>query len=68
MIGSLRSTCYSPLFTEEYGSQPASVCGTVGRTSPGTGEGSAMQEQLPGDAAVERTGMYLQRVPKAYVG
>jgi len=26
-----------------------------------------MQEQLPGDAAVERTGMYLQRVPQAYV-
>jgi hypothetical protein len=37
-------------------------------TSPGMGEGSApkvgplegMQEQLPGDAAVERTGMYSQ--------
>jgi len=28
------------------------------------GEGSAMQEQLPRDAAVERTRMYLQRVPK----
>jgi len=31
------------------------------------GEGSAMQEQLPMDAAVERTGMYSQRVRKAYV-
>jgi len=27
-----------------------------------------MQEQLPGDAAVERTGMYLQRVRQAYTG
>jgi hypothetical protein len=31
------------------------------------GEGRAMQEQLPENAAVERTGMYSQRVPKAYV-
>jgi len=27
-----------------------------------------MQEQLPRDAVVERTGMYLQRVPKVYIG
>jgi len=27
-----------------------------------------MQEQLPGDAAVERTGMYLQRVLASPVG
>ena len=26
-----------------------------------------MQEQLPRDAAVERTGMYSQRVPNVYV-
>jgi len=32
------------------------------------GEGSAMQEQLPMDAAAERIGMYSERVPKAYVG
>jgi len=32
------------------------------------GEGRAVQEQVPRDAAVERTGMYSQRVPKAYVG
>jgi len=32
------------------------------------GEGRAMQEQLPRDAAVEleRTGTYLQCVPQAY--
>jgi len=34
---------------------------TVGRTSPGIMvEGRAMQEHLPRDAAVERTGMYSQ--------
>jgi len=46
--------------------------GTVGSTSPWTGEGRApkagplegMPEQLPSEAAVERTWMYLQRVPK----
>jgi len=30
------------------------------------GEGRAMQEQLPRDATVERTGTYLQCVPQAY--
>ena len=31
---------------------------TVGRTSPRMGEGRAMQEQLPREAAVKRTGKY----------
>jgi hypothetical protein len=41
-------------------SYPTGFAETVGRTSPGMGEGRAMQEQLPRGAAVERTGMYLQ--------
>ena len=40
------------LLLKEYGSQPTSAFGTVGRM----------------DAAVERTGMYSQRVPQADVG
>jgi hypothetical protein len=36
--------------------------------APKVGPWEGMQEQLPEDAAVERTGMYLKHVPQAYAG